>query len=60
MTKKIIDEDIEKDYIFAVDKTKRPTQKRIVKAISKGVGTSLVHKNLEDQIGEVETWKEHL
>ena len=42
VTKKIVDDDISKDYIFAVDRTKRPTQKRLVKAISKGVGTGLV------------------
>lgn len=27
-------------YIFAIDRTKRPTQKRLIQAISKGIGTS--------------------
>lgn len=39
VVKKIIDHNIKKDYIFAVDKTKRPSQKRLVKSISSGIGT---------------------
>jgi hypothetical protein len=27
------------DYIFAIDKTIRPTQKRIIQSISSGIGT---------------------
>ena len=47
-TKRIIDDDIKKNYIFYVDKTKRPSQKRIVQAISSGIGTGNI-QNIEDQ-----------
>ena len=60
VTKKIIDEDVAKDYIFAVDRTKRPTQKRLVKAISKGVGTGLVQKLDTDEISDSIIWKDLL
>jgi hypothetical protein len=60
MTKKIVDDDIEKDYIFAVDKTERPTQKRIIKAISKGVGTGLVQNQDMDEIADSIIWKDFL
>lgn len=46
VTKRIIDDKLEKPYIFVVDKTKKPTQKRIVESISKGIGTSQV-QNLD-------------
>jgi adenylate kinase len=39
VVKKVIDHKMTKDYIFAVDKTKRPSQKRLVKSISNGIGT---------------------
>jgi len=45
VTKKIIDDKITKEYIFCVDRTKKPTQKRIVSSISNGIGTGLV-KNI--------------
>jgi nucleoside-diphosphate-sugar epimerase len=60
MTKKIIDDEVQKDYIFAVDKTKRPTQKRIIKSISKGVGTGLVQKLESDEIADSIIWKDFL
>ena len=47
-TKRIIDDDIKKNYIFCVDKTKRPTQKRIVQAISSGIGTGKI-QNIDEQ-----------
>lgn len=45
-------------YIFAFDKTKNPTQKRIVTAISKGIGTGLIKNVKEDEINE--DWKDFL
>lgn len=39
-------------YIFAIDKTPNPTQKRIVQAISKGMGTGLIQSVTKDQIAE--------
>jgi hypothetical protein len=38
-TKKLVIDNIDKTYIFAVDRTKKPTQKRLVEAISKDIGT---------------------
>jgi hypothetical protein len=45
--KRIIDDDIKKNYIFYVVKTKRPSQKRIVQAISSGIGTGNI-QNIEE------------
>ena len=39
IVKKVVKEGSNLPYIFAIDKTKRPTQKRLVKAIAKGMGT---------------------
>jgi len=39
LVRRIVAEVPENYYIFAVDRTKKPTQKRLVKAISKGIGT---------------------
>lgn len=39
IVRRIVQDNIRKEYIFAVDRTKKPTQKRIVEAISKGIGT---------------------
>jgi len=41
MVKKIYESKPEKQYVFAVDNTKRPTQKKLIQAISDGVGTGL-------------------
>ena len=35
----VIDDPKEHPYIFAIDKTRRPSQKRLIQAISKGMGT---------------------
>lgn len=45
-------------YIFAFDKTKNPTQKKIVSAISKGIGTNEVDITKEDSI--TDEWKDFL
>jgi dTDP-D-glucose 4,6-dehydratase len=37
--RRMVAEDLEHKYVFCIDRTKKPTQKRIVQAISKGVGT---------------------
>ena len=40
LVKKVVDKKPESYYIFALDKTKNPTQKRLVDAIAKGMGTA--------------------
>ena len=40
LVKKVVVRKPDSYYIFAVDKTKNPTQKRIVESISKGMGTN--------------------
>lgn len=42
MVKKVFETKPEKQYIFAVDNTRRPYQKRLISAISNGIGTGLV------------------
>lgn len=42
MVKKVFESKPEKQYIFGIDNTKNPRQKRLVQAISEGIGTGLV------------------
>jgi adenylate kinase len=42
MVKKIYETKPEKSYIFGVDNTKRPRQKKLIAALSNGVGTGLI------------------
>lgn len=42
MVGKIFETKPERKYIFGIDNTPKPTQKRLVKAISDGVGTGLI------------------
>ena len=42
MVKKIFEAPPEKKYIFGIDNTKKPTQKKLIQAISDGIGTGLV------------------
>jgi len=42
MVKKVFESKPEKQYIFGIDNTKRPTQKKLIQAISSGIGTGLV------------------
>lgn len=42
MVKKIFEAKPERQYIFAIDNNQKPTQKKIVSAISNGIGTGLV------------------
>ena len=60
VTKKLIEDKIKKEYIFCVDRTKKPTQKRIVTSISKDIGTGKV-KNIEIQdISDSIIWKDFM
>ena len=47
-------------YIFAIDKTTRPTQKRLIQAISKGIGTDKVASVAADSIDDSQGWKQFL
>ena len=47
-------------YIFAIDKTRKPTQKRIITEVSKGMGTGKIQSVEADQINEAEGWKSTL
>jgi adenylate kinase len=42
MVKKIYESKPERKYIFAIDNNKKPTQKKLITAISNGIGTGLV------------------
>ena len=42
MVKKVYESKPEKQYIFAVDNTRRPFQKRLIASISNGIGTGLI------------------
>lgn len=42
MVKKIAETKPEKNYIFAIDNTRKPTQKRLISSISNGIGTGLL------------------
>jgi adenylate kinase len=42
MVKKISEAPPEQHYIFGIDNTKKPTQKKLIQAISDGIGTGLV------------------
>lgn len=60
VTKKLIDDKIKKEYIFCVDRTKKPTQKRIITAISKGIGTGKVRNIEEKEVSDSIIWKDFL
>ena len=47
-------------YIFAIDKTRRPTQKRLLSEIAKGMGTGDIASVSEDSIPDESGWKEQL
>ena len=47
-------------YIFAIDKTRKPTQKRIVTEISKGLGTGKIASVEEGSVSSEGGWKEML
>ena len=41
MVKKVFESSPEKQYIFGIDNTKKPTQKKLIQAISNNIGTGL-------------------
>lgn len=47
-------------YIFAIDKTRKPTQKRLLSEIAKGMGTGDIASVSEDSVSEEQGWKEQL
>lgn len=47
-------------YIFAIDKTVRPSQKRLIQAISKGMGTDKVDSVDANTIDDKQGWKQFL
>lgn len=48
-------------YIFAIDKTRKPTQKRIITEVSKGMGTGQIASVTDESEPDTETfWKEKL
>jgi adenylate kinase len=53
-------EDMTKEYIFAIDRTKKPTQKRIVSQISKDIGTGKVELIEPHEISESIRWKDFM
>lgn len=58
LVKRIVEIKPEHYYVFAVDRTRKPTQKRIVSAISSGIGTSLTESvDLESVVDE--DWAEY-
>jgi len=58
--KRITDIDCKKTYIFAVDKTKKPTQKRLIKSISRGVGTGKVTEVDHNSVPDTMFWKDFM
>lgn len=45
MVKKIFEAPPEQKYIFGIDNTKKPTQKKLIQAVSDGIGTGLIEPN---------------
>lgn len=54
----VIENPKEHPYIFAIDKTPNPTQKRLIQSISKGIGTGLVESVSRDKV--TNDWKDFL
>lgn len=42
MVKKVFESKPEKKYIFAIDNTRKPSQKKLIASISNGIGTGLI------------------
>ena len=42
IVRRVVKDKITKPYIFAVDRTPRPTAKRLMKAISNGIGSGSI------------------
>lgn len=59
LVKRVVSNRPENYYIFAVDRTRNPTQKRLVEAISKGIGTAQVDSVRFDDVKQHD-WAEVL
>lgn len=59
LVRKIVQRRPDSYYIFAVDKTRNPTQKRLVEAISKGMGTAETESVKFDDVKQTD-WAEFL
>lgn len=57
LVRRVVNDQPDHYYIFAVDRTRRPTQKRLVQSISKGIGTSQVEPIDFDSVID-EDWSE--
>ena len=49
-----------KPYIFAIDKTRKPTAKRTISEISKGVGTGQIASCAREDVTDEQKWREKL
>ena len=60
ITKRLIVNNMTKEMVFAMDRTKKPTQKRLVQAISKGVGNGQIQNVDPNDISDSIFWKDYL
>ena len=58
--RRICEGNISKEFIFVIDKMKKPTQKRIIQAISDGIGTGKVRHLDTKDIPDTIFWKDKL
>lgn len=58
--KRVTDIECKKNYVFCVDKTKKPNQRRLVKAISRGVGTGKYTDIDINTVPETNFWKDFM
>ena len=56
----VIENPKEYPYIFAIDKTRRPTQKRLITEISKGLGTGKVCSVKKEEVPDSAGWRDKL
>lgn len=56
----VIENPKEYPYIFAIDKTRRPTQKRLITEISKGLGTGDISSCESTAVSDSDGWREEL
>ena len=56
----VIENPKDQPYIFAIDKTRNPTQKRLITFISKGLGTGQTASMPADAAADKNGWKEQL
>ena len=56
----VIENPMIKPYIFAIDKSRNPTQKRLLQEISKGIGTGKITSVPADSVSDEQGWKDFL